>query len=156
MSARLKYLLPRVLFTSALGAACLWYLRDAAAQSTHATNLVLLLPATLIAVLLCVAVIAEDVVQSRRLASAEDKAKVVGAKLDWRVPVLMILVGAYVTVTMTIGAIDVATFAFVAAALTLLGERRAWVVAAFSGGFSFAVVWGLEVTLSYDVPTLLL
>lgn len=156
MSQHMKYLLPRVLFTFGLCGISIWYLWDAALQSTSATNLVLLLPATVIAVLLSVAVIADEVAKVRRMDGTERSAKNADRKLDWRIPTLMALVGLYVLVTMTVGLFDVATVAFVAASLVLLGERRLGMVTVFSVAFSLVVVWGLEATLSYDVPTLLL
>jgi hypothetical protein len=39
--------------------------------------------------------------------------------------------------------------------LVLLNERRPWAVVTYSVAFTVAVVGGLKVMLSYDVPTLL-
>jgi len=99
------------------------------------------------------AVIIEDVLVWRRAVRAGNAAA--GERLDWRVPVLMVLVGLYVLIVVTVGLADLATFVFVAVSLMLLGERRPWAVGAYSAAFTVAVVGGLKVMLSYDVPTLL-
>ena len=153
MSERMKRLWPRLLFTAVLGVGCLLYLWDAASQSTRVTNLILLLPTTLIAVVLCIIVMAEDIGEARKDGPSGNDAKPT-AKLDWRIPTLMALVGAYVATIMTLGAMDLATVVFVAACLILLGERRPWAVGAFSIGYSLLLIKGLELSLSYDVPTL--
>jgi hypothetical protein len=153
-SVGFRRLAAKVLFTSALAVGCIWYLADAASQSTNAANLLLILPAALITVALCVAVIVEDVVTWRR-ASHAGGAAAWTERLDWRVPVLMALVGLYVLAVVTVGLADLATFVFVAVSLVLLNERRPWAVVTYSVAFTVAVVGGLKVMLSYDVPTLL-
>jgi|GEM_PF-5586490 hypothetical protein len=148
-----RRLAAKVLFTSGLAVGCIWYLADAASQSTNTANLLLILPATLIAVVLCVAVIVEDVVTWRRAVRAGGAAA--AQRLDWRVPVLMAVVGLYVLVVVTVGLADLATFVFVAVSLVLLGERRPAVTVTYSATFTVAVVGGLKMMLSYDVATLL-
>ncbi len=152
-SEGLKRLAPRLLFTASLAGGCIWYLWDAASQSTNTANLLLLLPATVIAVILSVAVIVEDVVAWRRSQKAEDGEG--EDKLDLRIPILMGLVGLYTLVIVTVGAVDVATLVFVAVTLTLLGERRSWVIVLYSMVFTALVVSGLKVALTYEVSTLL-
>jgi predicted dinucleotide-utilizing enzyme len=71
----------KVLFTAALAAGCIWYLSDAASQSTSPANLLLILPATLIVVVLCVGVIVDDVLAWRRA----DRAACEAERLDWAV-----------------------------------------------------------------------
>lgn len=154
ISIGFRRLVAKILFTSVLAVGCIWYLADAASQSTNAANLLLILPATLITVALCVAVIVQDIVTWRRASRAGDAAEWT-ERLDWRVPVLMALVGLYVLVVVTAGIADLATFVFVAVSLVLLNERRLWAVVTFSAAFTVAVVGGLKVMLSYDVPTLL-
>lgn len=153
MSERLKRVLPSLLFTAGLGVACLLYLWDAASLSLSPLNLLLLLPLTLLGVLLCALVIAQDVRAALRDGSARAKKK---PPLDWRVPTLMVLVGLFVTATMTIGYFDLVTLCFVAVTLVLLGERRPWVVVIFSAVFTLVVVLGLKQALTFDVSTLLL
>lgn len=163
MVHHLKRFGPSLLFVASLGAACLWYLWDAASLSTRATNLVLILPATLIGVLLCVVVAIEEIVEKRRHETTRDAGeRSVDPSADappedafnWRIPMLMVLVGVFIAVALTVG-FDVAVLAFCAAALTLLGERRLWVIVAYPVAFAVVVVGGLKVTLSYDIPMLL-
>lgn len=155
MSERLKHVLPSLVFTAGLGGACLLYLWDAASQSLSPLNLLLLLPLTLLGVLLCALVIHQDVREALR-EDAMGRPKRKAAPLDRRIPGLMVLVGAFVAVTMTVGYFDVATLCFVAATLVLLGERRPWVVVVFSVVFSALVVLGLKQALTFEVSTLLL
>ena len=153
---RVVRLIPKILFTCALAAGCLLYLWDAASQSTRAANLLLLLPATLIAVLLSVSVIAEDIIEWRPSGQKEPTPDEPFEKIDLRIPILMALVGLYITIIITVGLADVATFAFVGITLALLGERRLWVLIAYPALFSVVVVSGLKAALTYEVSTLLL
>lgn len=143
---------------AAIGLGCLAYLADAWSTSSRTANLILILPATLIGVCLAAAIIIGEL---RRLPSAGQRASQ-GQESGADAPGVSLarIAGVVVLLTLFTAAIaylpfDLATAAFTAATLLLLGERRILFVVLYSAAFSVILVWALKATLPYAVPSLL-
>lgn len=157
---------PDMLFAAALAAGCLWYLWDSYSVSARTANLLLVLPASLLAVGLCGAVILEDVLAARKTAARARAAAAAEAPdrtpdaapgrppVEWRVVATMVLLAVYVFALVPLG-FDVATFAYVAAMLVVL-RQSGWIfILVYSAAFTALNVW-LQQTTSYNIPLLVM
>lgn len=137
---------------------CIWYLADARSTSLNTQNLLLVQPATVLAVILYLLVLAQCV---RRVADApggaqEPSAKAASTLADLvRIAALAAAFGFFIFSLETLG-FDVGAWIFVTVGLYICGERRPWVLAIFPLAFTVAVVLGYQQLLPYPIHTLIL
>ena len=145
------------------------YLLDARSTSLSTNNILLVQPAAIIALVLVALALpqcfdrgdeagggsGEGGATSDPAAETDpvvEAAEPADERLDLlKVGGLMALFGIYCTFLQQIG-FDVATFLFVAIGLVICGERRLWLVAAFSAVFTVAVVYGYGALVPYPFP----
>ena len=136
------------------------YLLDARATSLRTNNLLLVQPASILALILAAIVLPQCF--RRRKGPAEDEAAdddTPAAKETWRdlgkVAAMTAAFGAFALSLETVG-FDVATFIFVALGIYICGERRLWLIAVFSAVFTAAIVYGYQLLVPYPFPLLVL
>lgn len=127
------------------------YLLDARSVSLKTNNLLLVQPASIIALVLVAIVLR----QCFRRTPADEAERAVNPAAGWRGLVgpglLAVLFGAFTLSLQTVG-FDVATFVFITAGLWVCGERRLWVVLPFSAVFTAVVVYGYQSIIPYPFP----
>lgn len=131
------------------------YLLDARATSLKTNNLLLVQPASILALLLAALVLPQifrRVPEDKAPDDAQRRAKL--AELA-RVGALASALGIFVFSLETIG-FDIATFAFTAVGLWICGERRLWVIGVFSAVFTALVIYGYQQLVPYPFPLTLL
>jgi hypothetical protein len=122
------------------------YLYDSFHASPMTDNLILILPASVLALLLCVG-IAIGILRRR---SPEEDVPPLG-----RTPILMGLFALYI-VTLPFLGFDVGSAVFVAAALLSDGERRPIQLLAIPICFAAIATWIFAALVPYPLPTLIL
>lgn len=131
----------------------IWYAIDARRASPFIENTVLIVPASMLALLLCAVVALQTV--TVRLADGRGTAGTESGH-DFRALALpaglMGLLGVYAVSLERIG-FDLSTLLFVAGGMLVIGERRWKVVIPFAVIFSLAVVYGLKAILPLRMPT---
>lgn len=148
-----------------------WYFYDAYSASSSIKNLILIGPASALALILCAALLIQDIQKALRVRSefprsapatpVQDIEKPATVKEDTaekrrgtqRVIVYILAFGLYIGLLEIIG-YDVATWLFIAASLVWSGERRPWVVVVFSVAFGSLAVWLFGLLLPYPMLTL--
>ena len=135
---------------------CIWYLFDARTASPNIQNMLLIFPATILAIALFLVIVAQEVKVSR-VQGVEARS---GASLSFhwpdldrmRLPLFMGLLGVYVFTMEGVG-FDLATFLFLALSLALQGERRwIWLIG-FSLVFALFVTWVFKAMIPEPIPT---
>jgi hypothetical protein len=136
------------------------YLLDARAVSLRVGNLALIQPAAILALILAAMVLPQCFrrpPESEMPEGAEEQVE--APKETWRdlgkVAALAAAFGAFALSLETVG-FDVATFIFVALGLHICGERRLWVIGAFSAVFTVVIVYGYQLLVPYPFPLLVL
>lgn len=122
------------------------YLHDAIQASPTTDNLILILPAALLALGLCV-LIAIGILRGR--AARRDDAPL------GRAPALMGLFALYI-ITLPVMGFDVGSAVFVAAALLLEGERRPMQLLVVPAVFAVLATLSFRALVPYPIPTMLL
>jgi hypothetical protein len=124
-----------------IGGVVIAYLLDARATSLRANNLLLVQPASILALILIALVVPQCF---RRVApdppDAPDAPTETLGDLG-KVAALAAAFGAF-AVSLEIVGFDVATFAFMVIGLYICGERRWWLNLAFSGVFTVLLIYG--------------
>lgn len=146
-----------LLLLAAFATFVVWYYGDAQSASTEIENTVLILPASIVALVLSAVVAIQSVHIRKADATAPEEPVADRKKLLDEIlsPLLFIAtLGAYVLSITTIG-FDVATTLFLAVGMLICGERRPLVILAFSVLFSAFCVYSLKLVLPLDFPTLL-
>jgi hypothetical protein len=142
--------LPHLAFASLLGGWSAWFCRDAWLSGPNVENLILIAPASVLAVLLYLFVAAgcfrvhakaEGAVPAPALAGGNG-IKIAGS---------MVLLAAFVGAGPLIG-FDVASFGYIFAMLVFLGERRIWVLVLAPLIFCLAVIYGFNRVLETPLP----
>jgi len=127
------------------------YLLDARATSLKINNLALVEPAAIIALILAAVVLP----QCFRRRGPEAEADGPAPKESWRdlgkVAALAAAFGAFALSMETVG-FDVATFVFVALGIWICGERKPWVIALYSAGFTVVIIYGYQTLVPYPFP----
>lgn len=138
----------------------IWYFIDAYSASSSIQNLILIAPASALALVLCAIVLFQifSAPKSPAPEKVPEKGDEAGTETvdGWkrfRSPIFIVLFGLYI-LTMDVIGFDVATFLFVAAAMFLQGERRLWVIAGYSLGFGTLVILVFSMLLPYPMMTL--
>lgn len=136
-----------------------WYYEDAQNASIEIENTILIVPATVMALVLCAFVALQTIRISRIDEPQRAPLQAVAPNSDPKTasivgPVCyMVALGIYVFILEMIG-FDVATAAFVAAAMVISGERRPHVIVGFSIVFAALCVYALKLVLPLHLPTL--
>jgi putative tricarboxylic transport membrane protein len=144
----------QIAFTTAVAGWIVWYYFDARAASSNLQNMLLIRPATIVALILyCVVIF-----QALNVAPDEPRTgrSPEGAKspASLRAPGIAASLIAYVVLLPYLG-FDIATFLFVAATMVVAGERRWWVALLFAAAFSAFLALAFKFALSTPVPTTL-
>lgn len=135
-----------------------WYYEDAQNSSIEIENTILIVPATVLALVLCAFVALQTVRISRSGIPKAASAKTVELQDPKAASVFgpvcyMVALGIYVLLLELIG-FDVATAAFIAVAMVISGERRPHVIVGFSVVFAALCVYALKLVLPLHLPTL--
>lgn len=134
-----------------------WYLSDAYKASASVENLLLILPAAVVVMLLCLWIVAKVFLSGRsrdeEVAEEEENAEEPETRKVSVFGAMLILAG-YILLMDWIG-FDVATFMFIAALMFLQGERRIAWLGGFSAVFALLVSIFFEYMIPYPMPMLL-
>jgi hypothetical protein len=136
------------------------YLLDARAVSLKVSNLALIQPAAILALILAAMVLPQCFRRPPEDDTAEGaEEKVEAPKETWRdlgkVAALAAAFGAF-ALSLEAAGFDVATFIFVALGLWICGERRYWVIGLYSAVFTVVIVYGYQLLVPYPFPLLVL
>lgn len=130
----------------------LYYLIDARSVSLRTNNLLLVQPASIIALILVVLVLPQCF---RRLAPDAPEAQPTDLNELGKVAALTAAFGAMIFSLEHVG-FDVGTFIFMVVGLFLCGERRWWVVLPFSAIFTVGLIYGYGYLIPFPFPLTLL
>lgn len=138
-----------LILLAVISAVVIAYLLDARGVSLRTNNLLLVQPASILALVFVALVLPQVVV--RRIAD-ESAAERWAERLKLvRVAALAGAFGAMVFSMERIG-FDVATFAFMVVGLWICGERRIWLVLLFAAVFTAGVIYGYQQLVPYPFP----
>ncbi len=140
-----------VLFLAGIAAWTGYFLYDTWVASPSVRNLILILPASVLAFGLVALVLAGLFVAP---ATAEPTTEETRAE-KLKPFVLMGLFALYI-LTLPVLGFDVGSFAFVALSMLADGERRWWLIAAYSAVFAVVVTWLFGWLLPYPLPLLVM
>jgi hypothetical protein len=130
----------------------IYYWMDTRATSLRLNNILLVQPASVLALLLVLLVLPQCF---RRVASDAPEAQPTDFTELGKVALLTAAFGAFVFSLETIG-FDIGTFLFMVVALFLCGERRWWVLLPFSAIFTTALIYGYGYLIPFPFPLTLL
>ena len=147
--------LPHLAFATAIAAWCVWLCQDAWRAQKDVENLIMIVPASAMALILYIVVAAacfhivsvedQNPATHRQPLSREIAAKIAGT---------MVLLAAYVVCAPLFG-FDVASFIYILAMLLLLGERRILVLVLLPALFCVIVIYCFNTLLATSLPLLL-
>lgn len=137
----------------------LWYVRDAWRASPHVENTILIVPISVIALLLIVAILPQAVRFEKAAAPVAGKASPETPapwseryRAELRAVGQMILLGGFVFLIPVIG-FDIAIFVFVAVSMFVMGERRWLLLLFYPALFALALAGGMQALMSIDLMT---
>ena len=148
--------LPEVILAGLFLILSCWYLNDAYNASSSAENLLLILPAAIVVICLCLWIIGRTLyeVNKARTQQIEDKEEEKEEKKPVSVVGAMSILAAFVLSMDWIG-FDAATFLFMIALMFLQGERRPLWLSCFPAVFAILVSLFFEYMIPYPMPMLL-
>lgn len=139
-----------------------WYVLDARAASPFIENTILIVPASILALILIVTVVPQTISITRADPETEPAGErqslrefALAHRHELRAGMLMLLLGGYVFSAPFIG-FDAATFLFLATSLWVVGERRPLIVLGFALALAAVLIAGMQAALTLDLPTLIL
>lgn len=141
-----------VVLLGVISAVVIAYLLDARRVSLKVNNLLLVEPASILALIFVLLVLPQVfIARAERTADErwQERMKLV------RVAGLAAAFGLMVFFMEKIG-FDVATFLFVAVGLWICGEKKVWLIALFSAAFTVGVIYGYQLLVPYPFPLLVL
>lgn len=147
--------LPHLAFATAIAGWCAWYCQDAWRAQKDVENLIMIVPASAVALILYVVVAAGCF----RVVPVEDQSpppsrRPIDRAITYKIAGTMALLAAYVVCAPLFG-FDVASFLYVLAMLLLLGERRIVVLVLVPALFCVAVIYCFNTVLATPLPLLL-
>jgi hypothetical protein len=152
MTGRRTVDLPVLAFATAVAGWAAWFGWDAWHAAPEVENLILILPATVAAVLVYLFVVAGCVRTAGAGASQEaTERRAIDRQTMIRIVGSMALLGALAAAG-PLGGFDVASFVYMAAMLLLLGERRPLVLLLAPALFTTVVVFGFNKVLATPLP----
>ena len=129
-----------------------YYLRDSWLAQASVSNLIFVLPVTLLSVFTVVVI---GIALVRRKETAQGQGEQGGDDNFLPLALSVALFALYVALLPTLG-FDVGTFLFIAIVLVVLGERRPLFIGFYALAFSALTVLGLKAMIPTNIPTLLL
>ncbi len=145
-------------FLAALLAFIIWYLCDATLASPTFSNLILIAPVGAFAILCGVYIGAVEILGYRNAAPAATADTAAGASPSrfragsvGTIMLLMAFFALFVAAMPYLG-FDIATFAFIAATLWLLGERRPLFIVTLAFGVAAAISIAALALLTFPIP----
>jgi Tripartite tricarboxylate transporter TctB family len=147
--------LPHLAFATAIAVWCAWFCQDAWHAQQDVENLIMIVPASILAMILYVVVAAGCF----HVVPAEDQNPVAPRRplapgIAGKITGTMALLGAYVTCAPLFG-FDVASFVYILAMLLLLGERRILILVLVPAVFCAIVIYCFNTVLATPLPLLL-
>ena len=153
-----------LLVVAMIAVICAVYLRDTLTTSTHVNNILFVLPASLVALSLCLAILPQivrrvdaeqkPVEKSRLDAKPGEEATQQGWKeLGW-IALLIVCFGSYVYLLDRIG-FDIASWIFITLGLFICGERRVLALAIYPPIAASLIVIGFQALIPYPMFTLI-
>lgn len=145
-----------LLFILAIVLGCLMYLADAIQSSSSIQNLILVVPAVLLVLILSVFQIFESITikESKESTDTQAECDKSGASVGFILTFFAIF-AAYLAGIYYIG-FDIPTLAFMLVSIILHGERRWLYLIAYPALFTYMIVSGMKLLLSFPVPTVIL
>ncbi|MCT7376760.1 tripartite tricarboxylate transporter TctB family protein [Chelativorans salis] len=125
------------------------YWMDARATSLKVNNLLLVQPASVLALMLVALVVPQCF--KRTVPGADEEVPAESLSDLGKVAALAACFGAFTT-TLEIVGFDVATFLFMIAALFICGERRWWLNLSFSAAFTMLLIYGYGALIPFPFP----
>lgn len=140
------------------------YLRDTLATSTHVNNILFVLPAVIVALLLCLAILPQIVRRVDPAKGAREKTRLdvkpgeqvttqSWTELGW-IALLIVCFGTYVYLLDRIG-FDVASWLFITLGLFICGERRPLPLIIYPPIATTLIVVGFNALIPYPMYTLI-
>lgn len=130
------------------------YLLDARARSLNLNNLLLVQPASILALVLCAVVIRQCFRRKPELSEAEAAERAAAKRIETgnlgRIAAMAGSLGLMAFGLDVVG-FDVASWLFIAIGLVICGERRAWVVLLFPTVFVALLVWSYRLLIPYPI-----
>lgn len=137
----------------------IWYALDAWRASPHVENTILIVPTSIIALLLIVAILPQAVRFEKATAPTTEEASPSKPapwserhRAELSAVGQMILLGGFVFLIPVMG-FDIATFVFVAASMFVMGERRWPLLLLYPALFALALTGGMKAMMSIDLMT---
>jgi Tripartite tricarboxylate transporter TctB family len=146
--------LPHLAFATAIAAWCVWFCQDAWRAQRDVENLIMILPASLLAVILYIFVAAGCVrIVSAPAQHADPPRKPLDPGMATKIAGTMALLAAYVIAAPLIG-FDLVSFAYILAMLLFLGERRIIVLLLVPALFCAIAIYCFDTILATPLPLL--
>ncbi|APX91553.1 hypothetical protein BWR19_00500 [Halomonas sp. 1513] len=154
-----------LLVVTVIAVICAAYLRDTLATSTHVNNILFVLPAVIIALMLCFAILPQIVRRADPDKGTSNKQTRLDVKpgeqattqswseLGW-IALLIVCFGAYVYLLDRIG-FDVASWLFITLGLFICGERRLLSLVIYPPIATTLIVVGFNALIPYPMYTLI-
>ena len=148
--------LPHLAFATAIAGWAAWYCRDAWKAGVDIENLILILPASIAALILYGFVVAsccrvEGRTEPRPVAPKDAPAHVAASGVGLKIAGSMALLAGLAVAGPLIG-FDAACFVYIAAMLAFLGERRIWVLVVAPLLFCLLAIYGFSKLLETPLP----
>jgi len=146
--------LPHLAFATAIAAWCIWFCQDAWRAQRDVENLILILPASLLAAILYVCVAAGCIrIVSAPEHDAASPRHPLRPGMATKIAGTMALLAAYVIAAPLIG-FDVVSFVYILAMLLFLGERRILVLLLVPTLFCAIAIYCFDTILATPLPLL--
>lgn len=146
--------LPHLAFATAIAAWCIWFCQDAWRAQRDVENLIMILPASVLALILYLFVAAGCVrIVSAPAQLTDAPRQPLGPGMATKIAGTMALLAAYVIAAPLIG-FDVVSFAYVLAMLLFLGERRTLVLLLVPTLFCAIAIYCFDTILATPLPLL--
>lgn len=146
--------LPHLAFATAIAAWCIWFCQDAWRAQRDVENLIMIVPASLLAVILYLFVAAGccRIVRQPEQAAASPR-QPLRPGMATKIAGTMALLVAYVIAAPLIG-FDLVSFAYILAMLLFLGERRILVLLLVPSLFCAIAIYCFDTILATPLPLL--
>lgn len=131
------------------------YLLDARSTSLKTNNLLLVQPASILALLLAALIVPQLFLRIAPGDTPDEQVRRAARMELFRVGAMAAALGIFVFSLETVG-FDIATFVFTAAGLYICGEKRIWVIGVYSAVFTAAIIYGYQLLVPYPFPLTIL
>lgn len=145
-----RFQLGSAIFAGSIALFVVWYLTDATDSARSYVDLIVILPVSLLVILLCLVVIAKDIVAGIKVRS-QDIGEAQGGSVQLYIYIALCL---YAVLLPALG-IAVSTLIFTFSSLYILGERRLVFALCFSVLFAMAISFAARFVISPPDPLIL-